>query len=233
MWERLLITIKNIFASTALTTEDILNIIFSLVLAILISFIISQVYKYTHYGMTYDQSFMVSLVLLGPIVAAIMLFVQGSLVVSLGLIGSLSLIRFRTPIKDSLDMVYIFWVSATGLGCGTYNWMIAIIFSIVLGIVIIIMQFTRYGKTSSQYFVLVINGSDEYPLKTVENILKKYTSDVRIRSHEVEDDTWEAIFEIRFTDLAGEESKQFIQELQSLANVHKISLLAPQLALPV
>jgi uncharacterized membrane protein YhiD involved in acid resistance len=166
-------------------------------------------------------------------VAAIMLFVQGSLVVSLGLIGSLSLIRFRTPIKDSLDMVYIFWVSAAGLGCGTYNWMIAIIFSVVLSIVIIIMQFTRYGKTSSQYFVLVINGSDEYPLKTVEDILKKYTSDVHIRSHEVEDDAWEAIFEIRFTDLAGEESKQFIHELQSLANVHKISLLAPQLALPV
>jgi len=97
----------------------------------------------------------------------------------------------------------------------------------------VIMQFTKYGKTSSQYFVLVINGSQDYPLKTVENILKKYTSDVRIRSHEVEEDRWEAIFEIRFTDLAGEKSKQFIQELQSLENVHKISLLAPQLALPV
>jgi Domain of unknown function (DUF4956) len=233
MWERLLITLKNIFASTSLTTEDIFNIIISLVLAILISFIISQIYKYTHYGMTYDQSFMVSLVLLGPIVAAIMLFVQGSLVVSLGLIGSLSIIRFRTPIKDSLDMVFLFWVSAAGLGCGTYNWTIAVIFSVVLGIVILIMQFTKYGKTSSQYFVLVINGKHDYPLEAVEEILKKYTSDIRIRSHEVEDNVWEAIFEIRFTDLAGEESKQFIQELQALANVHKISLLAPQLALPV
>jgi len=95
------------------------------------------------------------------------------------------------------------------------------------------MQFTKYGKTSSQYFVLVINGNRDYSLEAVEEILKRYTTDVRIRSHEVEDDLWEAIFEIRFTDLAGEESKQFIQELQALANVHKISLLAPQLALPV
>ena len=233
MVERLLNALRNIFAGSALTSEDFLNILISLLLAIFISFIVSQIYKYTHYGMNYEQSFMISLVLLGPIVAAVMLFIQGNLVISLALVGSLSIIRFRTPIKDSLDMIFLFWVSAVGIGAGTYNWTIVVIFSLILLIAIVILQFVKYGHSHNRYFVLILAGNSSYPVEEVEKIIKKFTSDARIRSHEVEDQDWEVIFEIRFVELAGTESKQFIQELQSLTGVQKISLLAPQLALPV
>jgi len=233
MLERLLNALRNLFAGSALTSEDLFNIIFSLLLAIFISFIISQIYKYTHYGMNYEQSFMIALVLLGPIVTAVMLFIQGSLVISLALVGSLSIIRFRTPIKDSLDMIFLFWVSAVGIGSGTYNWAIVVIFSLILLIAIGILQFVKYGHSHNRYFVLIVSGNHAYPVEEVEKIIKKFTSDARIRSHEVEDQAWEVIFEIRFVELAGTESKQFLQELQNLTGVNKISLLAPQLALPV
>ena len=233
MWEHLLASLKTLFSRTALTSEDIINIIFSLLLALTISFIISQIYKYTHYGMNFEQTFMIALVLLGPIVAAVMLFIQGSLVISLGLVGSLSIIRFRTPVKDSLDMIYIFWVAAVGIGAGTYNWTVTVIFSSILLLAIFILQFIKYGHTHNRYFVLVINGNLTYPLKEVEQIIRKYTSDARIRSHEIEDETWEAIFEIRFIDLDGAQSKEFLYEIQALDEVYKVSLLAPQLALPV
>jgi len=233
MLESLLDTISNLFAGSALTSEDLLNILISLFLAIFISFIVSQIYKNTHYGMNYEQSFMIALVLLGPIVAAVMLFIQGNLVISLALVGSLSIIRFRTPIKDSLDMIYLFWVSAVGIGSGTYNWTIVVIFSLVLLVAIAILQFVKYGHSHNRYFVLIINGNHSYPVEEVEKIIKKFSSDARIRSHEVEDQHWEVIFEIRFVELAGKESKEFMQELQNLTGVHKVSLLAPQLALPV
>ena len=233
MWEYLLASLKTLFSRTALTSEDIINIIFSLLLALTISFIISQIYKYTHYGMNFEQTFMIALVLLGPIVAAVMLFIQGSLVISLGLVGSLSIIRFRTPVKDSLDMIYIFWVAAVGIGAGTYNWTVTVIFSSILLLAIFILQFIKYGHTHNRYFVLVINGNLTYPLKEVEQIIRKYTSDARIRSHEIEDEKWEAIFEIRFIDLDGAQSKKFLYEIQALDEVYKVSLLAPQLALPV
>lgn len=231
--DSLLDTFRNLFAASAITSEDLFSILFSLALALLISFIVSQIYKNTHYGMNYEQSFMISLVLLGPIVAAVMLFIQGNLVVSLALVGSLSIIRFRTPIKDSLDMIYLFWVSAVGIGSGTYNWTIVVIFSLVLLAAIGVLQFVKYGHSHNRYFVLIITGNSSYPMDEVEKIFKKYTSDARIRSHEVEDQIWEVIFEVRFVDMAGQESKQFIQELQNLTGIHKISLLAPQLALPV
>ncbi len=233
MLERVFETLRNLFAGSALTSEDLINILFSLLLAIFISFIVSQIYKYTHYGMNYEQSFMISLVLLGPIVAAVMLFIQGNLVISLGLVGSLSLIRFRTPIKDSLDMIFIFWVCVVGIGAGTYNWVIVIIFSVILLVAVGILQFVKYGHSHNRYFVLIISGNNMYPVDEVEKIIKKFASDARIRSHEVEDQIWEVIFEIRFVDRSGAESKQFMQELQNLAEVRKISLLAPQLALPV
>lgn len=233
MLERLLNVLRNLFAGSALTSEDFLNILVSLLLALFISFIVSQIYKNTHYGMNYEQSFMVALVLLGPIVAAVMLFIQGSLVISLALVGSLSIIRFRTPIKDSLDMIFLFWVSAVGIGAGTYNWTIVVIFSVILLIAITILQYVKYGHSHNRYFVLVINGNQAYPVDEVEKIIKKFTSDARIRSHEIEDQYWEVIFEVRFVDMAGKETKQFMQELQNLTGVHKISLLAPQLAMPV
>ncbi len=233
MLERLLSTLRNIFAGSALTSEDVLNILISLFLAMVISFIVSQIYKSTHYGMNYEQSFMIALVLLGPIVTAVMLFIQGSLVVSLALVGSLSIIRFRTPIKDSLDMIFLFWVCAVGIGAGTYNWAVVVIFSVVLLIAVGILQFVKYGHSHNRYFVLILSGNQAYPVEEVEKIIKKFTSDARIRSHEVEDQNWEVIFEVRFVDPAGSESRQFMQEMQSLPDVQKISLLAPQLALPV
>lgn len=233
MVERFVSIIRNLFAGSALSSEDFVNILISLILALFISFIVSQVYKNSHYGMNYEQTFMITLVLLGPIVASVMLFIQGSLVISLGLVGSLSIIRFRTPIKDSLDMIYLFWVCAIGIGAGTYNWLIVVIFSAILLVAIGLLQLFKYGHSHNRYFVLILNGTDAYPVEGVEKVIKKFASDARIRSHEVEDQYWEVIFEIRFIDLNGAESKQFIQEIQSLAGVHKISLLAPQLALPV
>ena len=233
MWDSIYAILRNIFSNTVLTKEDLINILFSFLLAIIIGIIISQIYRVTNTGMNYEQSFMIALVLLGPIVTAVMLFIQGNLVLSLGLVGSLSIIRFRTPIKDTRDMIFLFWVIAAGLGCGTYNWTIAVIFSLILLIVIIVMQIMKYGQSNNRDFVLIISGNQSYPSDEIDSVIKKYTSDAQIRSHESEDDHWETIFEIRFSDLKGKESKALIQDLKDLAPVAKISLLAPQIALPV
>ena len=85
-----------------------IKLICSLLLSILISLGIAMLYRGTHRGLNYEHSFVNTLVLLAPIVTLVMLFIRGDLVLSLGLVGSLSIIRFRTPIKDSRDMVYIF-----------------------------------------------------------------------------------------------------------------------------
>ncbi|HKJ26593.1 MAG TPA: DUF4956 domain-containing protein [Anaerolineales bacterium] len=232
MWTKFTSILANAFAQTSLSAQEIFNIVFSLGLAIIIGWIISQVYKRTHRGLNYEISFLTTLILLAPIVTAVMIFIQGSLVLSLGLVGSLSIIRFRAPIKDTRDMVFLFWVITTGLGCGIYNWSLVVIFTLLVMGTVIILYLTKYGHSRNQDYVLILSGVSASSDDEVERILKEHTFDVRVRSRESENDVWEIIYEVRFRENVGEESKQLVQKLQALSGIQRVSLLAPQLALP-
>jgi hypothetical protein len=233
MWQRMLTALDYLLSNLALSGRDIFDILFSLILAFFIALIISQIYKYTHRGMNYELTFMTTLVFLAPIVAVVMMFIRGDLVLSLGLIGSLSIIRFRTPIKDTRDMVFLFWVIAVGLGCGTYNWIIVIISTIFIVIVMFVLYFIKYGRSRNTDFVLVISGTSSYQSEAIEQLIQRYTSEARIRSKEVEEDFWEIIFELRFAHLTGALTDNLIKDVKKLHGVNKVALLAPQLALPV
>lgn len=217
----------------SLPGKDVFNIVFSLLLAITIALIISQIYKYTHRGLSYELSFMATLVLLAPIVSIVMLFIRGDLVLSLGLIGSLSIIRFRTPIKDTRDMVFIFWVIAVGLGCGTYNWIVIILSTMVITALMFLLHFIKYGQSYNIDYVLVVSGTGTYKSEEMNDILEKYTTDLRIRSKEADDDCWETVFEIRFSEESIKNTDAILVELKAKENINRVSLLAPQMALPV
>ena len=219
--------------SLVIPGRDLFDVIFTLALAVVIGIVISQIYKHTHRGMNFELTFMATLVLLAPIVAVVMLFIRGDLVLSLGLIGSLSIIRFRTPIKDTRDMVFLFWVIAVGLGAGTYNWTVVIISTIFITIIMFALYFIKYGRSRNTDFVLVVAGDTSYQGDDMESIIKSYTEEARIRSHEVDEGYWETIFELRFPRLTEQVTKKLVKDLEALTGVKKVSLLAPQLALPV
>lgn len=223
----------HITSMLAVGPRDLFNIVFSLLLAMILSIIISQIYKYTHEGLSYELTFMTTLVTLGPIVSIVMLFIRGDLVLSLGLIGSLSIVRFRTPIKDTKDMVYIFWIIAVGLGCGTYNWVVVIVSTILISILIFILHYIRYGKTYDLDYVLVIAGNGANKSKDINNLIQGYAKNVRIRSKESEDDFWETIYELRFNKEAINITDTMLEEIRSIDGVSRVSLLAPQITLPV
>lgn len=229
----LLSFLKRLAGLIGFESLDFASVLFSLFLAIAVAFVISQIYKYTHRGLNYELAFMSTLVLLAPIISVVMLFIRGDLVLSLGLIGSLSIIRFRTPIKDTRDMVFLFWVIAVGLGCGTYNWNVVIISTIVISIVMFILYFVRYGQSNATDFVLVVTGKLALNNREIGQVLKRYARESRIRSQEVDDEFWEIIFEVRLIDLGEERTGALFNELKAIEGVDKVSLLAPQIALPV
>jgi len=213
--------------------QDILDVLFSILLAAIMGMAISRIYKWTHRGLNYEHTFMATLVLLAPIISVVMLYIRGDLVLSLGLIGSLSIIRFRTPIKDTRDMVFLFWVIAVGLGAGTYNWAIVAITTPIIAIIVALLYFFRYGNSPNSDFVLVICGYGSYQREIAETILNKHLSDYRIRSFDIDGDSWEVIFELRFAQPESKPAEDLISDLRSLEGVTKVSLLAPQLALPL
>ena len=231
MWDEILTTISQAFANMALTSEDIFNIFFSLFVAIIIGLVISQVYKLTHRGVNYELTFMSSLVLLAPIVALVMFFIRGNLVLSLGLVGSLSIIRFRTPIKDTRDMIFLFWSITVGLGAGTFNWGVVTLASLIILVTTIFLYFTKYGQSQSHDYILVITGASEFARQPIKDIIEQYTAEVKIRSQSINQEMWEVVYELHL----GEPKRpidDLIKELNSIPSITTVSLLAPQLALP-
>jgi hypothetical protein len=231
--DALLLFFRRLASLIGFENLDLASLLFSLFLAIAVSFIISQIYKHTHRGLNYELAFMSTLVLLAPIVSVVMLFIRGDLVLSLGLIGSLSIIRFRTPIKDTRDMVFIFWVIAVGLGCGTYNWNVVIISTIIISITVFALHFLRYGQSRGTDYVLVVTGSLALSNNQIGKVLNRYAKESRIRSQEAEEGFWEIIFEVQLIDLTQEKTGELFGEIKAIEGVSKVSLLAPQIALPV
>ena len=132
-----------------------------IVAVLLITFIIAvyifMVYKYISKDSFYDNNFNVSMAIISVVTAGIIIAMQSSIVISLGMVGALSIVRFRTAIKDPLDLLFLFWSIGTGIICGTGLFEIAIIVAIAVTIGVIILQ--KIPTTKSPY-LLVVNASN-------------------------------------------------------------------------
>lgn len=216
-----------------LSGPDLQDTLITLVLASFMGLLVSQLYRYTHRGLNYEHTFMAALVLLAPIVSVVMLYIRGDLVLSLGLIGSLSIVRFRTAIKDTRDMVFLFWVIAIGLGSGTYNWGVVVVSSFIIMLLVAALYFVRYGYSTNTDFVLVLSGQTPLQGEAARDIIQRHSVEARLRSHEVQDTRWELVYELRLSELSSQSADVLIAQLKALPGVTEASLLAPQLALPL
>jgi len=216
-----------------LSGPDLQDTLISLVLAASMGLLASQLYKHTHRGLNYEHTFMAALVLMAPIVSVVMLYIRGDLVLSLGLIGSLSIVRFRTAIKDTRDMVFLFWVIAIGLGAGTYNWGVVVVSSLIIMLFVAALYFVRYGYSPNTDFVLVLSGQTPFQSDSSRDTIQRHSVDARLRSYEIQDAHWELVYELHLSELSSQSAETLITELKALPGVAEVSLLAPQLALPL
>ena len=224
---------ERILGIIVLPPEQIVNLFVSMAVAVLLGLLIAAVYRYTHRGMNYESGFLSTLVLLAPIVTVVMFFIQGDLVLSLGLVGSLSIIRFRTPIKDTRDMVYLFWVIAVGLGAGTLNWTASVFATGVLAILMTSFYLFRYGRALHAEYILVVSGTHSGIESEIEQVVRSRAANVQLRNHEIEGDSWELTYELRFAREKEQAVRTVVGDLQRLSGVSKVSLLTPQLSLPM
>lgn len=189
-------------------------------------------YRFTHRALHYERSFLTTLLLMPPIVALVMMLIGSNLALSLGMVGALSIIRFRTVIKDSRDMVYLFLAIAIGLGCGTYNWVVCVIATTFLLAMVVALHYLGFGRRMHSDHVLVISGEGEPPSEEIKETIMRHLDYMELRSLDVKKNSWEMVFEVRFANgrpLPAELSL----ELQRVHGAGTVSLLAPQLSLPL
>ena len=213
---------------------SLVNLLIGLALAMALGLVIVGTYRVSHRGFHYERSFLLTLVMIPPIVAVVMMLIGSNLALSLGMVGALSIIRFRTVIKDSRDMVYLFFSIAVGLGCGTYNWVVITITSLFLAAAMIALHYLHFGKPMQADYVLVLSGQGSRPDEKFIESVRKHVDFLEVRSINVEDQDWEIVFEVRFfKEQVLFSEANLLDELEQAHEVKRISFLAPQLSLPV
>ena len=165
----------------------------------------------------YSKSFNISLVGITLITAALILTIQSSIVVSLGMVGALSIVRFRTAIKDPMDLMFLFWSITVGIICGVGLAKIAVILSLALTLAILILDRLPVAKAPQ---ILVVNASDLSSEKQIMEIVHKHSRSATVKSRNMTDSSLEMIVELR-TDAGSD----LLQELMATEPVTSASLL--------
>ena len=194
------------------------EILINLGVSFLVGMFIFYVYKKTFQGVLYQRSFNVSLVTITMVITLIIMTISGNLILSLGMVGALSIVRFRTPIKDPVDLVFIFWAITVGIANGVGYFNLSIIGSIVLTIVLLVM--TRKPEEEQPYLLVlqIPSGTDS---KLVVSDVKKSVERFMLKSKTITPQYEEITAEVR---LKGDNT-DFVNKLDSENKVLKATLI--------
>ncbi len=211
--------------STSTGALSLTDVFINFLAACIISILLYVSYKISHSGPVYSRRFNVSLVMLVMITTLIMNVIGNNIALSLGMVGALSIVRFRTAIKDPRDTAYIFWAIAVGVCCGVSDYLIAGIGSVMIFLFLIFFGFV---KDNERIMVVVkMNSKASEVVESNMNSLFEGNAVLRLSNTSVEDDTAEAIYEISDQQLkkAEQVNGSCVKILSSIEGVRAISLV--------
>ncbi len=168
------------------------SIVLGFVAATIIGFVIFLSYRFSHGAAVYSAKFNVSLVMITVVTTLIMSVIGNNVALSLGMVGALSIVRFRTAIKDPRDTAYIFWAVAVGICCGVQDYMVAGIGSGVIFLIMLILG----NVQNNDRFLLIVRGSEQIAGKVRETVQNYYADKAKLRVENSSKTSVEEIFEI-------------------------------------
>ncbi|TYS49559.1 DUF4956 domain-containing protein [Rossellomorea marisflavi] len=210
------INFSDIFKSSFIektTSFSLTDSIIGLVVAFLTGLFIYVVYKKTFNGVIYSHSFNISLLIMTMATALVIMGISNNVLLSLGMVGALSIVRFRTPIKDPMDLVYIFWSIVSGILCGAGFIPLVVIGSVLIGIVLLVFV---NKMTVENPFLLIVKAGGGSSSEAIEAELKKLTSRYQLKSQSfMGSDEMETTYEVRMK--TGESA--MLAELKALPGI--------------
>jgi hypothetical protein len=179
------------YASTDITITSVMA-------ALMITFVIAVYIFFAYRVITrktfYSKNFNISLVGVALITAAIIVTIQSSVVVSLGMVGALSIVRFRTAIKNPLDLMFLFWSISVGIICGAVYSIFAVMLSLVLTFAIVVLDRIPVAKAP---MILVVNATDIDAEPTIIDKVKEYEKHSTVKSRNLTSSTLDLTIELR------------------------------------
>ena len=208
-------TFSDIFKSNYLenvTAVSLFDMVLALFLAFCLGTFIFFIYKKTYQGVMYSSGFGVTLIALTMITTLVILAVTSNVVLSLGMVGALSIVRFRTAIKEPLDIAYLFWAIAAGIVLAAGMIPLAVFGSVFIGIVLVIYA---NRKTFTRPYMAVISCTDPASERTAEEVLKKAAERSVLKSKIVRKGAVELTYELRLKS----DNTQFINAISDLPDI--------------
>ncbi len=201
------------------------QIILNAAVAMVCGFFIMYLYRITYQGPSYSQSFAGSMVILAMLTAIVIMVIGNNLARAFGLVGAMSIIRFRTAIKDPQDIVYIFFSLAVGMAAGAGMHLVALIGTGVVGFVTYALSFSRGGAAQRREFLLQFSmngkpGEDAPYLDTMKRYCKDHKL-VNMKSLD-EGETLELSYYVRLKD--QDKGTSFVRELEKTPGIERVNL---------
>ena len=214
---------KDIFKSnfvTQVAAFSLVDMLIALALSFAIGLFICEVYKKTYRGVMYSRSFGITLLVLSMLTTLAIMTVTSNVVLSLGMVGALSIVRFRTAIKEPLDIAFLFWSIVVGIMLGAGMIPLAVFSSVVLGVVLLYMA-SRRGNEEDAYILVLQCTTEEAEQKTSE-ILEQSVSRFSLKSKTVSAGGIEWTVEVRIQ----EGTTAFINRLYAVEGVTSATLVS-------
>ena len=179
------------FTSMDITTGKIAA---TLIVTALLALYIFAIYRLVTRKVFYSKNFNISLAVMSLITAAIILAMQSNLVISLGMVGALSIVRFRTAIKDPMDLAFLFWSISIGIICGAGLYEIALVTSVGVTVFILVLDMLPVGKAP---MMLVVNSSEMNGEKAVLDVVGKYARYYKVKSRNLSKGRLDLVIELK------------------------------------
>ena len=212
----------DIFKSSFLesvTEFSALDTLIGMIFALVIGLFIMMIYKKTFSGVMYSQGFAMSLVGLSLVTTLVIMAVTSNVVLSLGMVGALSIVRFRTAIKEPMEIVFLFWSLATGIVIGAGMIPLAVIGSLIIGIIFVIFIKQKVGNTP---YILIIDCNDDKAEKSAIELVQKSVGKFIVKSKTVNESGIELTAEIRIKDQATD----FVNKVNAISGVTAATLVS-------
>ncbi len=213
---------NDIFKSSFLqnaTSVSLLDMILALILAFGVGMFIFLIYKKTYAGVMYSSSFGVTLIALTMITTLVILAVTSNVVLSLGMVGALSIVRFRTAIKEPLDIAFLFWAIAVGIVLAAGFIPLAVIGSVVIGVILLVFA---NRKSSANPYIVVLSCCDKASEDSAMSLLGENTKRCVCKSKTVRAGHVELNLEVRLKD----DNTDFVNRLSALEGVESAVLVS-------
>lgn len=213
---------KNILNSIQVGELSILGLLTRLGLTFLIGILIFFIYKRSYQGVMYNRAFNISLVVTSIITSLIIMTITSNIVLSLGLVGALSIVRFRTAVKEAIDIVFMFWAIAVGLACGAGLFLVVIVASLFIALVLLVFSFNMKAPWQKDPYLIVLSYMNPQSEGAIFELVENEAGKFKIRSKTISGTNTELTLEVRLS----QETHTLVDKLmgiQGMANALLVS----------